>query len=159
MLNDFDRYLGVPPSNEDPQNLFTLRCDPHLQQFDQANFVIVPKCGQFVIHFLRRVREANLYHNIKFDHDNTRFINCFMLDLRRPSAGSSIVLNYLRIGSISVNVIPQPLATMALKGGVRSANVTRRTMMSLVRMIHPTEAAQIKGKAVVTRTWIQLSLF
>jgi hypothetical protein len=70
-VNDFELYLRNP-LNDDSRNLFALRWDLHSLQFDQASFVIVPKCDHFAIHFLRRRFESsNLYHNLKFDHDNT----------------------------------------------------------------------------------------
>ena len=66
--NNFEINLSEP-IDEDPRNLFALRTNLQLLQFDQANFVIVAKCGQFVVHFVRRVYEtANQYHNVKFDH-------------------------------------------------------------------------------------------
>lgn len=52
-------------------NLFTLRWDLHLGLFDQAGFVIVPKLGQLVVHFLKPTQSAQLYHNVQFDHKNT----------------------------------------------------------------------------------------
>ena len=53
-------------------NLFTLRWDLKLGLFDQAGFVIVPKLGQLVVHFLQPTNQsAQLYHNVQFDHKNT----------------------------------------------------------------------------------------
>ncbi|KAF8308465.1 hypothetical protein F5887DRAFT_912377, partial [Amanita rubescens] len=53
-------------------NLFTLRWDLRLGLFDQAGFVIVPKLGQLVVHFLQTTNQsAQLYHNVQFDHKNT----------------------------------------------------------------------------------------
>jgi hypothetical protein len=65
-----DIYLaGILPLNRDSRNLFTLRYDMQLGQFDQGNFVIVPKSGQLVIHIIRpSVESAQLYHNTIFDH-------------------------------------------------------------------------------------------
>lgn len=65
-----DIYLaGILPLNRDSRNLITLRYDMQLGQFDQGNFVIVPKSGQLVIHFIRPSAEsAQLYHNTIFDH-------------------------------------------------------------------------------------------
>ena len=68
-----DMYLaGILPLNRDSRNLFTLRYDMQLGQFDQGNFVIVPKSGQLVIHFIQpSVESAQLYHNTIFDHRMT----------------------------------------------------------------------------------------
>jgi hypothetical protein len=64
-------FLSEHPINEDSRNLFALWIDLHQSQFDQARFVIVPKSGQLVIHFVRHVYEtANQYHNVNFDHRN-----------------------------------------------------------------------------------------
>ncbi|KAF8334555.1 hypothetical protein F5887DRAFT_1256380 [Amanita rubescens] len=53
-------------------NLFTLRWDLRLGLFDQAGFVIAPKLGQLVVHFLQPTNQsAQLYHNVQFDHKNT----------------------------------------------------------------------------------------
>jgi len=58
--------------NSDRRNLFALRGDLHLSQFDQARFVIAPKFGQLVIHFLHPTHEsAQRYHNVQFDHNKT----------------------------------------------------------------------------------------
>jgi hypothetical protein len=44
----------------------------HLGQFDQAQFVIVPKSSKLVIHFLRISQEsAQQYHNVIFEHNHT----------------------------------------------------------------------------------------
>jgi len=68
-----EAYLdGSKPLYNDQRNLFTLRCDLHLGQFNQGRFIIVPKSGQLVIHFLRPTGEsAQLYHNVRFDHKNS----------------------------------------------------------------------------------------
>jgi hypothetical protein len=56
---------------DNPRNLFALRWDLHLGQFDQAGFVIVPKSGQLVVHFLHSTHQsAQQYHNVQFDHKN-----------------------------------------------------------------------------------------
>jgi hypothetical protein len=58
--------------SDSPRNLFTLRWDLRLGQFDQAGFVIVPKLGQLVVHFLQPAyQSAQHYHNVQFDHKNT----------------------------------------------------------------------------------------
>jgi hypothetical protein len=68
--NEMEVYLvGDMPLGSDSCNLFALRSDLYIGQFDQAQFVIVPKSGQFVVHFLRRSEEsAQQYHNTIFDH-------------------------------------------------------------------------------------------
>jgi hypothetical protein len=68
--NAMEVYLsGQDPLGNDSRNLFTLRYDLHYGQFDQAQFVIVPKFGKFVVHFLgRSVESAHHYHNTIFDH-------------------------------------------------------------------------------------------
>jgi hypothetical protein len=67
-----DMYLDMSrPLYVSSKNLFCLRYDLHLGGFDCAQFVIVPKSGQLVVHFLKASPEAaNLYHNVSFDHDN-----------------------------------------------------------------------------------------
>ena len=52
------------------RNLFALRWDLRLGLFDQAAFVIVPKLGQLVVHFLKLTQSAERYHNVQFDHKN-----------------------------------------------------------------------------------------
>jgi hypothetical protein len=68
-----DVYLiGSRPLHQDPGNLFALRWDLHLGQFNQGRFVIVPKSGQLVVHFLQLSYEsAQQYHNVQFDHRNS----------------------------------------------------------------------------------------
>jgi len=63
-------YLGrVAPLHLSSRNLFSLRCDFHMAGFDRARFVIVPKCGKLIVHFLQFSREvAAQYHNTIFDH-------------------------------------------------------------------------------------------
>jgi len=62
---------GDPPVHLDPYNLFTLRWDLHLGQFDQGRFVIVPKSGQLVVHFLQPGTDSvQHYHNTPFNHQN-----------------------------------------------------------------------------------------
>ena len=70
--NDMGYYLDyTSPLHLSPRNLFCLRYDLHLGGFDQAQFVVVPKGGDLVVHFLRRSEEAaNLYHNVGFNHGN-----------------------------------------------------------------------------------------
>lgn len=53
-----------------PRNLFTLRLDLLLGQFDEANFVIVPKLGQLVVHFFQPNQSAKHYHNTPFGHNH-----------------------------------------------------------------------------------------
>ncbi|EKM75463.1 hypothetical protein AGABI1DRAFT_132250 [Agaricus bisporus var. burnettii JB137-S8] len=53
-----------------PRNLFTLRLDLLLGQFDEANFVIVPKLGQLVVHFFQPNQSAKQYHNTPFGHNH-----------------------------------------------------------------------------------------
>jgi len=64
-------FEGQPLLSYSQHNLFTLWWDLHLGQFDQAGFVIIPKLGQLVVHFLRPAQSAQQYHNIQFDHNNT----------------------------------------------------------------------------------------
>ena len=66
-------YLnGSEPLHQDPGNLFALRWDLHLGQFDQGRFVIVPKSGQLVVHFLQPTNQsAQRYHNVQFNHKNS----------------------------------------------------------------------------------------
>jgi hypothetical protein len=70
LANKMEEYLlGDRPLYNDHRNLFTLRCDLHLGQFNQGRFIIVPKSGQLVVHFIRPTGEsAQLYHNVQFDH-------------------------------------------------------------------------------------------
>jgi hypothetical protein len=52
-------YLaGDMPFGSDSRNLFALRYDLCMGQFDQAQFAIIPKSGQFLVHFLRRSEES-----------------------------------------------------------------------------------------------------
>src|ERR1700691_3384566 len=71
--NKMEVYLiGTRPLHQDPGNLFALRCDLYLSQFDQGRFVIVPKSGQLVVHFVQPANQsAQRYHNIQFDHKNS----------------------------------------------------------------------------------------
>jgi len=63
---------GCQPENYNSPNLFTLRYDLHLGQFDRQAFVFVPKCGRLVVHFIRHSEEsAHHFHNTIFDHENT----------------------------------------------------------------------------------------
>ena len=63
---------GRPPFADKSRNLCTLRYDLYVGLFDQAKFVIVPKNGQLVVHFLASTHEtAQYYHNVHFDHKNT----------------------------------------------------------------------------------------
>ena len=66
-------YFGATrPLNQSSLNLFCLRYDLHYGQFNQGNFVIIPKLGKLVVHFLRRGRESPCnYHNVVFDHKGT----------------------------------------------------------------------------------------
>jgi hypothetical protein len=60
------------PLHHDSRNLFTLRWDLHLGQFDQAQFVIVPKSHKLVVHFLGISQEsAQQYHNVIFEHNHS----------------------------------------------------------------------------------------
>jgi hypothetical protein len=70
--NDMHYYLGdTLPLHHAPRNLCCLRYDLYMGGFDQGQFVVVPKCGNLVVHFLRRSEEAgNLYHNAGFNHKN-----------------------------------------------------------------------------------------
>lgn len=55
------------PEN-DSRNLFALRWDLRSLLFDQAKWVVVPKGGQMVVHFISQSYEAAaLYHNQTFD--------------------------------------------------------------------------------------------
>jgi hypothetical protein len=55
------------PEN-DSRNLFALRLDLHSLLFDKAKWVVVPKGGQMVVHFISQSHEAAaLYHNQTFD--------------------------------------------------------------------------------------------
>jgi hypothetical protein len=68
-INKMQFYLGDPPLYQSPKNLFSLRFDFHYGGFDRAQFVIVPKWGKLVVHFLGKSSEfANGYHNVIFDH-------------------------------------------------------------------------------------------
>ena len=71
--NNMDVYFDSQHFLSDsPRNLFALRYDLHLDQFDRAGFVIVPKLGQLVVHFLRPAQQsAQQYHNVQFDHKKT----------------------------------------------------------------------------------------
>ena len=67
-----DIYLpgDQPTLINSSRNLFALRWDLRLGLFDQAAFVIVPKLGQLVVHFLKLTQSAERYHNVQFDHKN-----------------------------------------------------------------------------------------
>lgn len=55
-------------SENDTRNLFALRWDLHASPPDQAKWVVVPKGGQMVVHFISQSYEAAaLYHNQAFD--------------------------------------------------------------------------------------------
>ena len=61
-----------PPFADKSRNLCTLRYDLSVGLFDQAKFVIVPKNGQLVVHFLTPTNETvQYYHNVAFNHKNT----------------------------------------------------------------------------------------
>jgi len=68
--NNMDVYSSSNkkhPEN-DSRNLFALRRDLHSMLFDQAKWVVVPKGGQMVVHFIDQSFEAAaLYHNQTFD--------------------------------------------------------------------------------------------
>ena len=66
-------YLGENlPENQHSRNLFALRYDLHLGQWEQQTFVMVPKRGRLVVHFIRLSEEsAHHFHNTIFDHENT----------------------------------------------------------------------------------------
>jgi hypothetical protein len=67
-------YLGEKTAilHHSLRNLFTLRYDLHVPGFDQALFAMVPKFGQFQVHFLQEDNEiANFYHNVIFNHDGS----------------------------------------------------------------------------------------
>jgi hypothetical protein len=74
-LNKNQMYIyldGRSPLHHDPRNLFTLRSDLQVGQFDRAQFVIVPKSQNLVVHFVDISQEsAQCYHNIIFDHNHT----------------------------------------------------------------------------------------
>lgn len=64
-------YLGPKmPIHQSSRNLFCLQYGLCMG-FDLAQFVIVPKGGKFVVHFLKASNEsAGQYHNVIFDHGN-----------------------------------------------------------------------------------------
>ena len=66
-------YLGENlPTNQHSRNLFALRYDLHLGQWEKQTFVMVPKYGRLAVHFIRRSEEsAHHFHNTIFDHGNT----------------------------------------------------------------------------------------
>jgi hypothetical protein len=67
--NEMYVYLDPPLHINGSSNLFALRWDLQWGLFDQATFVIVPKLGKLVVHFLRPTHQsAQLYHNVQFDH-------------------------------------------------------------------------------------------
>jgi len=52
-------YLGEElPANQNARNLFALRYDLYSGQFDRQTFVMVPKCGQLVVHFIQLSEES-----------------------------------------------------------------------------------------------------
>ena len=68
-LNNMRVYsLSEQKEENDSRNLFALRWDLHSLLFDQAKWVVVPKGGQMVVHFIGQSYEAAaLYHNQAFD--------------------------------------------------------------------------------------------
>lgn len=66
-------YLGrTRPYDQSPRNLFSLRYDLHMPLFEHAGFVIVPKSGKLVVHFIQNCEEyANKFHNRLVDHNHT----------------------------------------------------------------------------------------
>ena len=69
--NQMQVYLNAPQRLliNSSSNLFALRWDLPLGLFDQAGFIIVPKLGKLVVHFLQPTHQsAQLYHNVQFDH-------------------------------------------------------------------------------------------
>jgi hypothetical protein len=68
-VNDMRLYsLSDHQEENDSRNLFALRWDLHSSLFDQAKWVVVPKGGQMVVHFIGRSYEAAaLYHNKPFN--------------------------------------------------------------------------------------------
>ena len=71
-MDVYGPLFGSQPLHQDPRNLFALRWDLHLGQFDQGRFVIVPKYGQLVVHFLQPGNHSvRRYHNIQFNHKDT----------------------------------------------------------------------------------------
>jgi hypothetical protein len=67
-----DTYMmGNQPLDLDPTNLVAMRCDLQQEQFDRFTFVIVPKCGELRVHFIKNVPEVgNYYHNSPFAHNH-----------------------------------------------------------------------------------------
>ena len=64
-----DKYfkIGRITPHLSSENLFSLRSDLRLT-FDNAQFVVVPKLGQFVVHFLQEsVQNVGRYQNTVFD--------------------------------------------------------------------------------------------
>ncbi|KAF8710133.1 hypothetical protein AX14_013428 [Amanita brunnescens Koide BX004] len=60
--------LSDQQEENDSRNLFALRRDLHSLLFDQAKWVVVPKGGQMVVHFISQSYEAAaLYHNKAFN--------------------------------------------------------------------------------------------
>lgn len=67
-----DIYIGAGyPLNFHSSNLFALRSDLYMGQFDAGAFVIVPKSNQLLIHFLKISEEGpDHFHNVTFEHDH-----------------------------------------------------------------------------------------
>ena len=67
-LNNMRVYsLSEQKEENDSRNLFALRRDLHSLLFDQAKWVVVPKGGQMVVHFISQSYEAAaLFHNQTF---------------------------------------------------------------------------------------------
>jgi hypothetical protein len=69
--NRMEPYLQPCAPHLSSRNLFCLLSDFDFGGFNQAQFVIVPKSGNLVVHFLKpSPGAANLYHNVLFDHGN-----------------------------------------------------------------------------------------
>ena len=68
-LNNIWVYsLSEQKEENDSRNLFTLHLDLHSLLFDQEKWVVIPKGGQMVIHFIGQSYEAAaLYHNQTFN--------------------------------------------------------------------------------------------
>ena len=63
-------FNKLEPEN-DYKNLFALRWDLHSMLFDHAKWVVVPKGGEMVVHFIGQSFEAAaLYHNKPFNTAN-----------------------------------------------------------------------------------------
>ena len=147
-----ESYLGITrPLHLSPRNLFCLQYNFHMGGLDRAQFVIVPKFGQLVVHLLKASPEAaNLYHNVPFDHSNSvsheaiyaRFawalIKIWTLtqsgstsrNQKRMTKGETVVeVDETRVGRVNANVSTE----------MEAETQTKKTMGPIIQANQPSD--------------------